>query len=78
MVRVTAGWDVRISDVGSRFAKVSLGNPVQEVEMDLDMLLSDFYVVTTTSTAGSRYDDFFSESYGMNCLTGSELSQQGC
>lgn len=74
MVRVTAGWDTSITDAGSRFAKVSLG--MQEVEMDLDMLLSDFYVVTTTSTAGSRYDDFFSESYGMNCLTGSESSQQ--
>ncbi|KAI9879838.1 MAG: hypothetical protein M1830_006861 [Pleopsidium flavum] len=48
---------------GRWFAKISIGEPPQEVEMDLDMLLSDFYVVTTTSSTGSRYDDFFSQSY---------------
>ena len=41
---------------------MSLGNPPQEIEVDLDMLVSDFYVVTTTSRSGSRFDDFFSES----------------
>lgn len=30
--------------------------------MDLNMLVSDFYVVTTTSRKGSRYDDYFSQS----------------
>lgn len=52
------------SNARYRFAKINLGKPPQEVEMDLDMLLSDFYVVTTTSSTGSRYDDFFSQSYG--------------
>jgi hypothetical protein len=32
--------------------------------MDLDMLTSDFYVLTTTSNKGSKYDDFFSQSHG--------------
>lgn len=32
--------------------------------MDLNMLVSDFYVVTTTSRKGSRYDDLFSQSNG--------------
>ena len=30
--------------------------------MDLNMLVSDFYVLTTTSRKGSRYDDYFSQS----------------
>ena len=30
--------------------------------MDLNMLVHDFYVVTTTSRKGSRYDDYFSRS----------------
>lgn len=45
-----------------RYAKVKIGDPPQEIEMDLNMLVSDFYVVTTTSRKGSRYDDFFSQS----------------
>ena len=42
---------------------MKIGRPVQEVEMDLNMLVTDFYVLTTTSHAGSRFDDFFSHSY---------------
>ena len=45
-----------------RYAKVKIGDPPQEIEMDLNMLVSDFYVTTTTSRKGSRYDDFFSQS----------------
>lgn len=45
-----------------RYAKVKIGDPPQEIEMDLNMLVFDFYVVTTTSRKGSRYDDYFSES----------------
>ena len=47
-----------------RYAVVRIGMPPQAVEMDLNMLISDFYVVTTTSRTGSRYDDFFSQSNG--------------
>ena len=43
---------------------MGIGEPPQEVEVDLDMLTSDFYVVTTTSTRGSRYDDLFSRTNG--------------
>ena len=63
--KIIAGSDAYNSDVCCRFAKISIGEPPQEVEVDLDMLLSDFYVVTTTSSTGSRYDDYFSQSYGM-------------
>ena len=45
-----------------RYAKVKIGDPRQEIEMDLNMLVFDFYVVTTTSRKGSRYDDYFSQS----------------
>ena len=45
-----------------RYAKIKIGDPPQEIEMDLNMLVSDFYVVTTTSRKGSRYDDYFSQS----------------
>ena len=48
--------------VSCRYAKVKIGDPPQEIEMDLNMLVSDFYVITTTSRKGSRYDDFFSRS----------------
>lgn len=48
--------------VSCRYAKVKIGDPPQEIEMDLNMLVSDFYVITTTSRKGSRYDDFFSQS----------------
>lgn len=51
-----------------------MGNPPQEIEMDLNMLVSDFYVVTTTSRRGSKYDDFFSQSIGRS----SSLSHAGC
>ncbi|KAL9070050.1 MAG: hypothetical protein Q9161_005106 [Pseudevernia consocians] len=47
---------------GIWYAKVKIGDPPQEIEMDLNMLVSDFYVVTTTSRKGSRYDDYFSQS----------------
>ncbi len=61
-----------------RFAKVKMGQPAQEVEMELDMLLADFYAVTTTSARGSRYDDFFSGSYGMSFLFRIRSCQQLC
>lgn len=45
-----------------------IGDPPQEVEMDLNMLTSDFYVILTTSRKGSRYDDLFSQSCGCYIL----------
>ena len=49
----------------SRYAKFRLGEPAQELEVDLDMLSSDFYVLTTTSGKGSRFDDLFSKTHGI-------------
>ena len=43
---------------------MEIGEPPQTVEMDLNMLASDFYVVITTSRKGSRYDDLFSQTGG--------------
>ena len=47
-----------------RYAKFKIGNPLQEIEVDLNMLVSDFYVLTTTSRRGSRYEDSFSQTAG--------------
>ena len=43
---------------------IKIGDPPQEIEMDLNMLASDFYVIATTSQLGSKYDDYFSQSSG--------------
>ena len=48
-----------------RYAKFNIGNPPQEIEVDLNMLVSDFYIMATTSRKGSKYDDFFSQTVGM-------------
>ena len=53
----------------NRFASLKIGRPSQEVELDLDMLSSDFLVYSTTSEKGSRYDDFFSKSMGKLATT---------
>ncbi|KAI9831790.1 MAG: hypothetical protein M1819_004687 [Sarea resinae] len=55
-----------MGDVGQHgrwFAKLKLGDPPQETEVDLDMLTSDLFVFTTTSNKGSRFDDLWSQSY---------------
>lgn len=51
----------KIADDGLWYAKIKIGEPPQEVEMDLNMLTADFYVVLTTSRIGSKYDDLFSQ-----------------
>lgn len=43
---------------------MQIGQPPQVVEMDLNMLASDFYVIITTSRKGSRYDELFSQTGG--------------
>ena len=32
--------------------------------MDLNMLVSDFHIMITTSRKGSKYDDYFSRTVG--------------
>ncbi|MCJ1383636.1 hypothetical protein MMC17_006750 [Xylographa soralifera] len=59
-----------VAGVGNWYAKISMGEPPQEIEVDLDMLTSDFFVLTTTSRIGSKYDDYFSKT---NRASGSVL-----
>ncbi len=56
--------------MGQRYAEISIGNPPQKIDMDLNMLVSDFYVLTTSSRVGSRFDEFFSQSYGKRAFFG--------
>ncbi|KAL6719830.1 mRNA decay protein [Lecanora helva] len=51
-----------VSNDGIWYTKFNIGSPPQEIEVDLNMLVSDFYVMTTTSRIGSKYDDYFSQS----------------
>ncbi|KAI9794709.1 MAG: hypothetical protein M1833_007366 [Piccolia ochrophora] len=51
---------------GNWFAKLHMGKPVQNVEMDLNMLAWDFSVLSTTSPKGTPFVDFGSESYIMS------------
>ncbi|KAL2352563.1 aspartic peptidase domain-containing protein [Cryomyces antarcticus] len=48
---------------GNWFAKLEMGDPPQGIELDLDMLTSDFFVQSTTSHQGSEYVDVASSSY---------------
>jgi hypothetical protein len=49
---------------GNWFANLHIGEPVQEVDMDLDMLTADWWIFSTSSTKGSFYLDFNSKTYG--------------
>ncbi|KAL9602719.1 MAG: hypothetical protein Q9179_002454 [Wetmoreana sp. 5 TL-2023] len=48
---------------GSWFAHLVIGEPPQSIDLDLNMLTSDFYVRHTSSHAGTRYDDLFSKTF---------------
>lgn len=48
----------------ARFARLTLGEPPQTIDLDLNMLTSDFYIRHTSSHAGTKYDDLFSKSFG--------------
>lgn len=49
---------------GNWFASLHIGDPVQEVDMDLDMLTADWWILSTSSGTGSFYLDFNSKTYG--------------
>ncbi|KAG8526513.1 uncharacterized protein KY384_008713 [Bacidia gigantensis] len=53
----------QVAENGTWHAMFSIGDPSQVIEVDLNMLVSDFYVITTTSKGGSMFEDFFSKSY---------------
>ena len=48
---------------GGWFVKFRFGQPHQTVQVDLDLLTSDFFLFTTTSRRGSQFWDFHSNSY---------------
>jgi hypothetical protein len=47
-----------------RYATLEIGEPAQRIEIDIDMLSSDFYVMTTTSDKGTPFNVFESRSFG--------------
>lgn len=49
---------------GNWYARMKIGTPPQKIQLDLDMLTRDFSVTTTSSALGSRFEDFFSKTYG--------------
>lgn len=49
---------------GTWFARLKIGTPPQKIHLDIDMLTRDFSITTTSSALGSRFEDFFSTSYG--------------
>ncbi|KAF8858327.1 acid protease [Acephala macrosclerotiorum] len=50
-------------DLGNWFASLHIGDPTQEVDMDLDMVTADFWILSTSSDKGSFFLDFNSKSY---------------
>lgn len=48
-----------------RFATLRLGGSRQPIHTDLDMLTADFAITSTSSTVGTKFDEFFSDSFGM-------------
>ncbi|KAK9360316.1 aspartic peptidase domain-containing protein [Lipomyces starkeyi] len=52
-----------IGEDGSWYADVELGNPGQKVQFDIDMTSSDFWVESTTSVHGTRFEASNSQSY---------------
>ncbi|TVY84459.1 hypothetical protein LSUE1_G001276 [Lachnellula suecica] len=58
---------ILLGDVGREgnwFASLQIGDPAQNVDMDLDMLTADWFVFSTGSGKGSYFLDFNSKSYG--------------
>ena len=51
---------------GNWYASVTIGDPPQKLELDLDMLHSDFFTLMTTSGKGQRYNTTNSKTHGKN------------
>jgi hypothetical protein len=49
---------------GNWFATLEIGEPIQTVDMDLDMLTVDWWILSTRSGTGSFFLDFNSRTYG--------------
>ena len=52
-----------VGRAGNWFATIELGEPAQQVNMDLDMLTADWWVQSTNSDLGSFFLDFNSKTY---------------
>lgn len=50
---------------GNWFAKLRMGEPVQSVDVDLDMLTADWWMFSASTEKGSFFWDFQSKTYGM-------------
>ncbi|KAE8448616.1 hypothetical protein EG329_009041 [Mollisiaceae sp. DMI_Dod_QoI] len=48
---------------GNWYASLHIGEPIQEVDMDLDMLTVDWWILSTSSDKGSFFLDFNSKTY---------------
>jgi hypothetical protein len=67
----TQASSILLGDVGREgnwFASLHIGDAVQEVDMDLDMLTADWWIFSTSSGKGSFYLDFNSKTYGKTSL----------
>ncbi|KAL8818594.1 MAG: hypothetical protein Q9223_002796 [Gallowayella weberi] len=53
----------QLASNGTWFGRLTIGEPPQSIDLDLNMLTSDFYLRHTTSHEGTRYDDMFSKSF---------------
>ncbi|CZS89240.1 uncharacterized protein RAG0_00643 [Rhynchosporium agropyri] len=65
-VRGTQGNTILLGEVGrdgNWFANLKIGDPAQTIDMDLDMLTADWWVMSTSSDKGSWFLDFNSKTY---------------
>ncbi|KAH9220100.1 aspartic peptidase domain-containing protein [Leptodontidium sp. 2 PMI_412] len=65
-IRGTQGNTILLGEVGREgnwFADLKMGEPAQTVDMDLDMLTADWWVLSTSSSKGSWFLDFNSKTY---------------
>ncbi|KAI9763337.1 MAG: hypothetical protein M1840_000602 [Geoglossum simile] len=53
-----------VGRMGGWFAELRVGEPVQVVEMDLDMLTADFFLFSTTSRGGRGFTALLSQTFG--------------
>lgn len=52
-----------IGKPGGWFADLQIGTPAQHLQMDLDMLSSDFWIRTTGDKGSKGFDEIFSSTY---------------
>lgn len=48
---------------GTWYATLKIGSPEQSIQVDVDLLSSDFLLYSTTSSLGSKFEALFSQSY---------------